>query len=117
MKRILFFFTVIICLVIINNLTHSIIQTWQQRRYLIEAQNSLKQEQKRHNQLETQLKKVSQPQFVREQARDKLLLVKPNESLVLIPSGTLSPSDANQSTQIQSSQSNWQQWWNYFFGN
>ncbi len=117
MKNIIIFTTIIICLIIINNLAHSIITTWEERRYLIEAQTSLKQEQKKHDQLTEQLKQVSQSQFVQEQARDKLLLVKPGENLVLIPSGTLNSVDASQPDQIQLQQPNWKQWWNYFFNN
>ena len=117
MKKIIVFTAIIICLVIINNLAHSIISTWESRRYLIEAQNSLNLEEKKHKQLVSQLQKVSQPQFIREQARDKLLLVKPGEDLVLIPSGAVSPISTTQPTIAQSAKPNWQQWWNYFFGN
>lgn len=116
MKKLLVIFTIIICLIAINNLAHSIMQTWEQQSYLVNAQNSLKQEQLHHAQLEQQLQKVSQKDFVEEQARDKLLLVKPGENLVLVPSGMISPSlDKTEQPAVQ--EPHWKEWWNYFFNN
>jgi cell division protein FtsB len=114
MKKFFFFFTVIVCLIIINNLVHSIVDTWQKQKYVVEAQNSLKLEQQHHAQLDQQLKKISQKQYVEEQARDKLLLVKPGEEIVLMPSNIPSSAPTSQSL-ADTNKPHWQEWWEYFF--
>ena len=112
MKKILFFIVVIICLLAANNLLGSIYTTWQKQAFLTEAERDVAQEEQRHQALQKQLKMVSQQEFVEEQAREKLLLVKPGEQLVLIPTGLIVPTPKPQGVGV--TQPHWQEWLEYF---
>jgi len=115
MKKTIFFLIVAISLLIINNLTHSIIDLWQKQSFLTTAQSNLQKEQTKNQQLKQQLKVVSQKQFVEEQARDKLLLIKPGEKVVLIPTEMMPRDQQLHNTENVSVKPHWQEWWEYFF--
>jgi cell division protein FtsB len=114
MKKTLFFIAVVLSILIINNLVHSIIDLWQKQSFLITASQSLKREEKKNQELQSQLKKVSQKQFVEEQARDKLLLVKPGEETIILPTGMIAQPSSNLQSSA-SSKPHWQTWWELFF--
>ncbi|HUD44095.1 MAG TPA: septum formation initiator family protein [Patescibacteria group bacterium] len=114
MKKTLIFLAIIISLLIINNLIHSIIDLWQKQSFLTSASQSLSREEEKNRQLQAQLKKVSQEQFVEEQARDKLLLVKPGEEIILLPTGMIAQS-GSASQASATAKPHWQEWWDLFF--
>lgn len=115
MKKVLYFFAVAFCLIVINNLTHSIVDLWQKQSFLVAAQQSLQQEKQKNQQLQQQLKKISQRQFIEEQARDKLLLVQPGEEVVLLPTGVLQSVQTVPSQSITPTKPHWQEWWDFLF--
>lgn len=71
------------------------------------------QEQKEHNDLQKQLAQVKSPQFLEKEARDKLLLVKPGESDVLIDQTLLTATSSATKKEIEKPY--WQQWLDVFF--
>lgn len=95
---------------------HSIVDTWQKQTFLTSAQKSLEREQLKNKQLHQQLNRVSQAQFVEEQARDKLLLVKPGEELVLLPSIQSNQTEQSSTKLENTNKPHWQEWWDIFFG-
>ncbi|HET9947188.1 MAG TPA: septum formation initiator family protein [Patescibacteria group bacterium] len=111
MKKLLFFSFLIISFGIIGGLINSIYTLWHKQDVLIEAQKQLIQEKKQHQKLEGQLKEVSTQQFVEEQARDKLFLLKQGENTVLISA----PTPTGTPVSIKTTQPNWQQWVAVFF--
>ncbi len=115
MKKASFFIIVAICLVIINNLAHSIIAIWQKQAFLTTAQANLQKEEQKNQQLQSQYKIVSQKQFTEEQARDKLLLIKPGETMILIPTGMLPKEEQINTNGQPVEKPHWQEWWEYFF--
>lgn len=80
---------------------------------LTEAQLQLVQEQKQNKALKQQLTKVKSPQFFEQEARDKLLLVKPGEADVLIDQSLLQASSS--AGKKVSPKPYWQQWIELFF--
>ena len=96
-------------------MSHSIIDLWQKQAFLTTAQANLQKEKVKNQQLQQQLKVVSQKQFIEEQARDKLLLIKPGEEVVLIPTEMQPQSQSVSAPQDMSEKPHWQEWWNYFF--
>jgi cell division protein FtsB len=114
MKRAFFIVVVITCVFIINNLIHSIYSLWQKQDVLVQAKADLQKEQRENTSLNQQLHAVKNPQFVEEQARDKLLLVKPGEDLVVVPTELIA---RNQPVVVKKVllKPNWQQWWDLFF--
>lgn len=112
MKRISFLIITIILFFIILHLLTSIYTLWHKQDLLTNTQQQLLQEKQEHTNLEKELSRVNSPQFLDQEARDKLLLVKPGESEVLIDKNLL---EASSSAQIREVKPYWQQWLNLFF--
>lgn len=111
MKRIVFFAAIIFLAVVVVNLSFSLVTLWSKKDLLTTAKLQLEKEKKEHETLQNQLKQVNDPSFVERQARDKLFLGKPGDSLVIFPTASPSgmPSRSGDSRPI------WQQWWEFFF--
>lgn len=84
-KTVLFIVAVIISLIIINVLARSIYDTWQKKDLVVKAKTNLIQEKEENRKLKLQLSMAKNPEFVEKEARDKLFMVKPGESGVIIP--------------------------------
>ncbi len=112
MKKVLAIFVVIACLLIINNLIYSIYNLWQKKDLLTSAQEELNKAQEENKRLKSQLSLVDSPQFIEEEARNKLFLVKPGEEILitkeLLNASLSAKSNANEKP-------NWQKWWDLFF--
>ena len=114
-KKIAFFTIIILSFFVINGLIHSIMGLWQKDQLIVSAEKELENEKQKNQLLKKQIAVVQKPQFIEEEARDKLFLVKPGEQVVIIPT----ISTKNVQTTVQNKQSsvkpNWQQWWELFF--
>ena len=84
-KKIVFLITIVICLIIINSLVHSIVDLWNKQDLVDRARQELDAEKQTNEELKAQLSYVKSEEFVEVQARDKLFLVKPGESKVIVP--------------------------------
>ncbi len=116
MKKVLFFLLLIAALIISNSLISSIITLWQKKNLVIEAQKQLDFQKQDNMRLKAQISYAQTPHFIEEQARNKLLLIKPNEEEILLPVATPS----GDSIDLKGSDPNvpvWQQWATLFFGN
>ncbi|OGH09799.1 MAG: hypothetical protein A2152_00880 [Candidatus Levybacteria bacterium RBG_16_35_6] len=112
MKKIIYIATVIILLVIINNLTHSIYDLWHKQDLLTAAEKKLELEKERNKKLKAELSYVQSQQFIEEQARDKLFMSKPGEQDILIQKNLIAP---EKSKPKQDTRPNWQKWMELFF--
>lgn len=113
MKRILFITFIVISLIIIYNFLSSIYRLSSKKNVLIQAQNELKKTQKENMELKKQLSLVKNPEFIEEQARDKLFMVKPGEKTVVIPDNLLPTPTTVKSPSLQ--KSNLVRWLEVFF--
>ena len=113
-KKIAFFVIIVILLVTINNLAHSLYTIWQKKDLIVQAQQNLETEKEENQKLKKDIAQVNKPQFIESEARDKLLLAKPGEGIVILPKNqlTASPSPIPQAADKRP---NWQKWWNLFF--
>jgi cell division protein FtsB len=112
MKKAAFILIVLILLFVINGLLHSIYDLWHKQDLLTSAQKQLSQEKLKNQKLKAELSYVKSPQFIEEQAHNKLFLVKPGEQQVLI-SQTLK--NQNQPQKQNQNIPNWQKWLKVFF--
>jgi cell division protein FtsB len=112
MKKAAFVLIVLILLFIINGLLHSIYDLWHKQDLLISAQKDLEKERFQNQKLKAELSYAQTPQFIEEQAHNKLFLVKPGEQEVLI-----APDLKNKSQPQKQAQDipNWQKWLQLFF--
>lgn len=112
-KKIAFFVILFLLLMTINDLIHSLYTIWQKQDLIIQAQKNLVREKQENQRLKKEIAQVNQPQFIEAEARDKLLLAKPGEGVVILPPNTLpqsSPSHPSITTKP-----NWLQWWDFFY--
>lgn len=114
MRKIVYLLILIVSLFVINNLVRSIISLWQKHDLIGEAQKTLQAEKLEHQRLEDQLDRVKRNDFVEEEARNKLFMVKPGEKNVIL-GDSLSDSDAKALSPRQVLLPVWRQWWNLFF--
>jgi cell division protein FtsB len=112
MKKAVYIFIVIVLLLMINGLFHSIYDIWHKQDLLTSAQKQLDREQLLNQKLKGELSFAQTPQFLEEQAHNKLFLVKPGEQEVLISPSLIGKNQAQKQTQ---NTPNWQQWLNLFF--
>ncbi len=110
MKKILFFTTVIVGILIINSLARSTYDLWHKQDLVVSVQEDLDKEKKERQKLEAQLSYVKSNEFIEREARNKLFMVKPGESGVIVPSDLI-----EKKTQKKVSEPpNWQKWLNLF---
>jgi len=77
---------------------------------VVKAKNNLEKEKKDNLRLKSQLTFVKSDQFIEEEARNKLFMVKPGESGVILPSNLGSGKPGAPARELP----NWQKWLNLF---
>lgn len=112
MKKAVFILIVIVMLLIINSLIHSIYELWHKQDLLTSAQKELDGQKLKNQKLKAEFSYTQTPQFIDEQAHNKLFLVKPGEQSVLISQKLIQkPADKKAKDNIP----NWQKWLQLFF--
>lgn len=101
MKKALFLLICLVCLFVIQGLVRSIITLWEKREVYVSKQEELVRVKKEHASLKEQEKKVNDPLFAEKEIRNKLFLVKPNEKIVLLPTGILEREAKSHEKKIQ----------------
>lgn len=109
MKRIISLTIIIICLISIIQSLRSIYDLWHKKDLVLRAQNHLHQVQQENKQLKEQLIFVQTPQFVEEEARNKLFLVKQGEKNVIIAKDLIA-TGSGEAVKSISSIPIWAQW-------
>lgn len=112
MKKAAFILIVIVMLLIINSLGHSIYELWHKQDLLTSAQKELDAQKLKNQKLKAEYSYTQTPQFIDEQAHNKLFLVKLGEQSVLI-SQKLMQKEAEK--KAKDNIPNWQKWINLFF--
>lgn len=109
-KKVLFITSVIICLIIIQNLARGIYDLWRKQDLVIEAQTDLKKEKEENQKLKAKLIYVTSQEFIEKEARNKLLLVKSGESEIIVPQELI----LKKAIKKEEILPNWKQWVNLF---
>lgn len=84
-KNIFFISAVIICLIIIYNLATSTYELWSKKYLVTDAEAQLQAEKEENKRLKAQLSFVKSNEFVEQEARNRLLMVKEGEAEVIVP--------------------------------
>lgn len=112
MKKAIFVVIVIVLLATINSLAHSTYDLWHKQDLVTSAKQQLDVEKLKNQKLKGELSFVKSPQFIEEEAHNKLFLVKPGEQDVLISQKLVQ----GESSQKQKEDiPNWQQWLKLFY--
>lgn len=113
-KKIAFFIVILILLLTINNLIHSIYAIWQKQDLIIQAEKNLAVEKEENQKLKKDIAQVNRPQFIESEARNKLLLAKPGEGIVILPKDQLA-TNSSTPNHVVDNRANWKKWWDIFF--
>lgn len=108
-KKLAYLIVIVICLVIIHNLAVSTYDLWHKQDLVVSAQNDLVREKAENLKLKSQLKLVKSDEFLEAQARNELFMVKPGESVAILPAN-IGPEKKKREAQLP----NWQQWLRVF---
>ena len=111
-KKILFLVAIIVCLIIINGLLHSIYNLWQKQDLVVKAKEELNREILANQELRVQLSYVKSDQFIEQEARNKLFMVKEGENSVIVPPDLIKKKGEKKEIVLVP----WQQWINLFVG-
>ena len=101
---------IIFSLFIINELLHSIYSLWQKNDLIVQTKQELNIEKKRNSELLSRLKVVDQPQFIEEEARNKLFMAKPGEGIMVVAPSEYTPASSSADVVKLDKRSNWQKW-------
>ncbi len=113
MKKILFAVLVSSLVLVIIGLSRSIYDLWNKQDLLISYKKQLSSAQNENKVLKSRLAQANNPNFLEEQARDNLFLVKSGEQSVIVPNELLI--GTNSAKPIGDNLPNWKKWWNLFF--
>lgn len=111
-KKIFFVVVIIGCLIVIQNLTRSIYDLWSKQDLVVRAQKDLDRERQEYQRLKAQLTFVKSEEFIEEEARNNLFLVKPGESGVIVPEELIKKRRIKDKPEVP----NWQKWVNLLIG-
>lgn len=111
MKKVLFILTITASLFIIKDLVYSIYSLWSKKDLLTVAQKELGREKQENNRLVVSLSEAKKQSFIEEEARNKLFLAKPGESIVVLPHTSFEAKIVKK----EAPKPNWQQWLQLFF--
>lgn len=107
---------IVVSIVLIVNLSRSIWDLWRRRDYLGERQMALKRLESENKRLQTEFEYAQSPEFIEQEARNRLGLGKEGEAIVLMPNGQQEGRDNKQETEnIKENVPNWKRWWRMFF--
>ena len=112
MKKTLFIVAIVVFLIIINNLVRSIYSIWQKDKLADDAEKQLAYQKGENTRLKSALSYVQTQEFIEKEARDKLFMIKPNESIVL-DSEDIQKKD--KSSDVKQNKPNWEKWVELFF--
>lgn len=101
-------FAVLIYLIIFS--IRSVFELRKAGNIVLEYEKELEVEDKRNKEFKKRLEKVKKPEFIEREAREKLGMGKPGESIVIMPKITIIPKKAE-----ERKLANWEKWWKLFF--
>lgn len=114
MKRTIFLAVIVVSLFIIYSLIHSIYTLWQKQSLLVRAQKELESEKQENKRIKQNLSLAETPIFIEQEARNKLFLVKPGESSVVLDEKAIA-SALKKTAEHKVDKSYFQQWLELFF--
>ncbi|MBI2036391.1 septum formation initiator family protein [Candidatus Microgenomates bacterium] len=98
---------------LIITLSRSVWELWGKRDEYSKIQEKVAQLKEENNRRQSEARYVQTPQFIEKEAREKLNLVKPDETLVIIPQNVLK--EATAAASPAPILAPWQQWLKLFF--
>jgi cell division protein FtsB len=100
---------------IIVSLARSVYGLWRRTDIVRQRREEVTKLEEENRQLQEKLSEVQSPDFIEQQARDKLGLLKEDEIVVLIETPTPASVGAMPTSMNDSKSLKWREWWKLFF--
>ncbi|MBI5620622.1 septum formation initiator family protein [Candidatus Gottesmanbacteria bacterium] len=105
----------VVSAVMVVNLSRSIWDLWRRRDYLGERQAALARLKAEQVRFQGELREAESPEFIEQEARNRLGLGKEGEIVVLMPNDKFQMSNVKTEEKIVEKLPNWKRWWRLFF--
>lgn len=115
-RRIIFIFTILILLAAIFSLLKTLHKTYLAGQRIKTSEQEVQILLEREKELKKELIQKDSLEFVERQARDKLALVKPGETIVVVGQTPSQNTTENQTSSSLANLPNPKKWWVLFFG-
>lgn len=109
-KRIIALLTIFFGIYLIINFSRSIWDLWQKKELVLVEERKAQELQAKNEELKRKLELRKTPEAIEQEARDELNMVKPEETVVILPPITPIPSQVK-----EENLPNWKKWWRLFF--
>lgn len=113
--RIIRLLIIVVSAVLVVNLSRSIWDLWRRRDILGERQAVLKRLEAEQARLQKEFEYAQSPEFIEQEARNRLGLAREGETVVLMPNDKLPMINGATEEKIQENVPNWKRWWKLFF--
>lgn len=113
--RIIRLMVIVVSAVLIVNLSRSIWDLWRRRDILGERQAVLQRLEAQNKSLQSELEYAQSPEFIEQEARNRLGLGKEGEIVVLMPNDKFQMSNEKTEEKAIEYLPNWKKWWRLFF--
>lgn len=114
-RRVIRLIVIGVSAVLIVNLSRSIWDSWRRRDILGERQAVLGRLEAKNKQLQSELEYAQSPEFIEQEARNRLGLGKEGEEVVILPKAQSSVVSPQSSEEGKENVPNWKRWWRLFF--
>ena len=101
--------------VLIVNLSRSIWDLWRRRDILGEREAVLGRIQDENKWLQSEFEYAQSPEFIEQEARNRLGLGREGEEVVLLPKSQISSPNIQTKEEKEEILTNWKRWWRLFF--
>lgn len=113
--RVIRFIIIAISAVLIVNLSRSIWDLWRRRDILGEREAVLNRSQEENKYLKDELEYAQSPEFIEQEARNRLGLGREGEQVVLLPKSQIPSTNDQIKEEKEETMPNWKKWWKLFF--
>lgn len=114
-RRMVRFIVIVVSIVIVINLSRSIWDLWRRRDVLGERQEVLRRAEEENKRLQSELEYAQSPEFIEQEARNRLGLGREGETVILMPNDKLQMTNEKTEDKTVGTLPNWKKWWRLFF--
>jgi len=114
-RRMVRFIVIVVSIVMVINLSRSIWDLWRRRDVLGERQEVLRRAEEENKRLQSELEYAQSPEFIEQEARNRLGLGREGETIVLMPKFQISSTKSQTNEEKEENAPNWKRWWRLFF--
>lgn len=113
--RVIRLIIIVVSAMLVVNLSRSIWDLWRRRDILGERQAVLKRLEAEQARLQKEYEYAQSPEFIEQEARNRLGLAREGETVVLLPKSQIPNPNDQTKEEKEENVPNWKKWWRLFF--